>query len=186
MTDHPNERPGSDRSPTVDQPGTDRSEVTVAEAAVLLGLSTDAVRSRLNRGTLDGRKDAGGWVVLLPRPSATVDQPSATGHRPSADRDATVAYERLVEGQAREIAFLRAHLEETQAAREAAEHRHAAELERRDVLLREALGRIPALTAGDVVAQDAAPTRSEATGATEGREVGQVPVPWWRFWERRR
>ena len=78
------ERPETDRAPTGDQPGSDRSAVTVAEAAVLLGLSTDAIRSRLNRGTLDGRKDAGGWVVLLPRPAATVDQPSPTGQQPSA------------------------------------------------------------------------------------------------------
>jgi len=144
------ERPGTDRAPTVDQPGTDRGAVTVAEAAVLLGLSTDAVRSRLNRGTLDGRKDAGGWVVLLTRPSATVDQPSptgqqpaATGHRPGTDRDLISAKDETIGALRSEVEHLRAEL----ATR-------TDELQRRDVLLREALGRIPALGAGDDVAPE--------------------------------
>ena len=160
MSDQPNARPGSDRAATVDQPGADRSEVTIAEAAVLLGLSTDAVRSRLNRGTLDGRKDANGWVVYPPRPSATgqqlsptVDQPPATGHRPSTDRDAIAAYEALAETQQAEIAFLREQL--AQRSREL-----AAERERFDVLHREALGRIPALGPGG--APERAPAASPA------------------------
>ena len=56
-----------DRRPTVAQPSTDRPPIvdrlTVAEAAARLGISSDAVRSRLNRGTLEGRKEADGWVV---------------------------------------------------------------------------------------------------------------------------
>jgi len=155
--------------------------VTVAEAAILLGLSTDAVRSRLNRGTLDGRKDAGGWVVLLPRPSATgqqppptVDQPSPTGHRPSADRDAIAAYEALAETQQAEIAFLRKQL-----ARRSREL--AAERERFDVLHREALTRIPALGAG----RDAPDASPAAPGATETPEPKpSTSAPWWRVWER--
>jgi hypothetical protein len=165
MSEGTNERPGTNRAATADQPSSDRSEVTVGEAAVLLGLSTDAVRSRLNRGTLDGRKDAGGWVVFLPRPSPTVEQPSPTGHRPSSDRDAIAAYEALAETQRAEIDFLRDQL--AQRSRDL-----AAERERFDVLHREALGRIPALSTG-----------RDAT--TEQGPAEHQPRPWWRrLWER--
>jgi len=171
------ERPGTDRVPTGDQPGSDRSAVTVAEAAILLGLSTDAVRSRLNRGTLDGRKDAGGWVVLLPRPSATVDQPSptgqqpsATGHRPGTDRDLIAAKDETIGALRSEVEHLRAEL----ATR-------TDDLQRRDVLLREALGRIPALGAG----QDApsSPAAPPPPAPPRVREPPSRP-PWWRFWQR--
>jgi hypothetical protein len=169
MSESTNNRPDTNRAATVDQPPTDRSEVTVGEAAVLLGLSTDAVRSRLNRGTLDGRKDAGGWVVFLHRPSPTVEQPSTTGHRPAIDRDAIAAYEALAETQRAEIDFLRDQL--AQRSREL-----AAERERFDVLHREALGRIPALGAG----QDAATEHRAEQTSTEHQ-----PRPWWRrWWER--
>jgi hypothetical protein len=48
--------------------------VTIADAAKRLGLSTDAVRSRLHRGTLLGVKTADGvWLVFLDEPP--VDQP---------------------------------------------------------------------------------------------------------------
>ena len=151
--------------------------MTVAEAAILLGLSTDAVRSRLNRGTRDGRKDAGGWVVLLPRPSAPVDQPSptgqqpsATGHRPGTDRDLIAAKDETIGALRSEVEHLRAQL----ATR-------TDELQRRDVLLREALGRIPALGAG----QDApsSPAAPPPPAPPRVREPPSRP-PWWRFWQR--
>jgi len=40
--------------------------VTVHEAAKRLGTTPDAVRSRLRRGKLEGRKDGDTWFVLLP------------------------------------------------------------------------------------------------------------------------
>ncbi len=63
---------------------------------------------------------------------------------------------------------------ERRETRQAGERRHAAEIERRDVLFREALGRIPALGAGEVSAEH----RAEPA-ATEHR-----PRSWWRFWDR--
>ncbi len=43
--------------------------IPIAEAAVRLGLSAEAVRKRLQRGTLHGYKDDnGGWFVLLDEP----------------------------------------------------------------------------------------------------------------------
>ncbi len=43
--------------------------IPIAEASARLGLSAEAVRKRLQRGTLHGYKDAdGGWFVLLDEP----------------------------------------------------------------------------------------------------------------------
>lgn len=69
--------------------------VTVPEAARILGVSTDAVRSRLRRRTLSGMKVAGEWHVSL---TALHDarqgaQPSPTGTQqdtPEPQQDATV------------------------------------------------------------------------------------------------
>ena len=54
--------------PTDDQPSSDQvtdQRVTVAEAAALLGLSEDAVRSRLKRGTLRKEKGSEGAVFVV-------------------------------------------------------------------------------------------------------------------------
>ena len=43
----------------------DAEMVTLAEAAVRLGISPDAARKRLERGTLHGEKRGGRWRVFL-------------------------------------------------------------------------------------------------------------------------
>ncbi len=58
--------------------------VSVAEAAHALGISHDALRSRLRRGTLEGFKDGDEWRVVLPadrQPTGDVPpQQAATGN----------------------------------------------------------------------------------------------------------
>jgi hypothetical protein len=92
----------NDRTPTGEQQDTtvenDRPDVTrqdatvgVVEAAHLLGTTTDAVRARLRRGTLQGHKVNGEWQVIIPAPTvgqqdATERQQDATGN---TDRIAT-------------------------------------------------------------------------------------------------
>src|SRR5688572_5340920 len=77
----------TDRAATGNQPGSDGPGITISEAARQLGLSTDAIRSRLHRGTLPGRKVDGNWQVFLARPSApTVDQPGSDRAPTVADR----------------------------------------------------------------------------------------------------
>jgi hypothetical protein len=51
--------------------------VTVAEAAAILGVSVDAVRKRLQRGTLAGEKQGKTWYVTLQQDATG----QATGHR---------------------------------------------------------------------------------------------------------
>ncbi len=59
--------------------------VGVIEVARILGVSTDAVRARLRRGTLHGEKVEGEWQVHIPAPER--DRQDATG----LQQDATVA-----------------------------------------------------------------------------------------------
>ncbi len=82
--------------PTTDQPTSETTDqrVTVADAALLLGLSEDAVRSRLRRGTL--RRETGGdgtvFVVL------GTDRP-ASYQRPTDDRSTNQQNDRQTAGQ---------------------------------------------------------------------------------------
>lgn len=142
-----------------------RSTVTVKEAAAILGISVDAVRSRLHRGDLQGEKVGNTWRVQLPAdtpppdPAVTVGQQSVTV-TDSHDRDA------LVEQLRSENAYLREQLAGTI-------HQLAAERERADVLQREALGRIETL---------AAPPRDDPAEVTV-RERGHAQrsrLVWWR------
>ncbi len=116
----------ADRPPTDEQQDADRPDVTrqdatvgVVEAAQLLGTTTDAVRARLRRGTLQGQKVDGEWQVIMPAP--TVGQQDATEHQQDAtvdrqdtqqsgDRTPTVdlaPLADLIERQAKELADLR-------------------------------------------------------------------------------
>jgi hypothetical protein len=64
---------------------TDR-RMTVAQAAVLLGLSEDAVRSRLKRGTLSKEKDADGTVFVVLGANGRPGRPTTNGDRPTTDQ----------------------------------------------------------------------------------------------------
>ena len=90
MTDH------TDRTPTEEQQDArqdgDRRDATrqdatvgVVEAAQLLGVTTDAVRARLRRGTLQGHKVEGEWLVTVP--GALSDRQGATGTHQDATAD---------------------------------------------------------------------------------------------------
>ena len=70
---------------------TERHAVDVPTAARILGISTDAVRSRCQRGTLDAAKGADGqWRIHLPdgtRPEGTPDAQDVTAELVTALRD---------------------------------------------------------------------------------------------------
>jgi hypothetical protein len=88
----------ADRTPTDEQQDADRPDVTrqdatvgVVEAAHLLGTTTDAVRARLRRGTLQGHKVNGEWQVIIPahpvgQQDATERQQDATVDRQDAQQ----------------------------------------------------------------------------------------------------
>ena len=162
MTDHPSRhRPESVRTPVP-------TPVPIAEAAARLGITVDAVRKRIQRGTLTGQKTDTGWTVVWIEPDL----------RPDGVQTAVPDLAPLVAELRDHLAYLREHLALEREARSEADRRHAAEIERRDILHREALARIPALGAGH------APP-SASPGGTETPEPGSAaPAHWWRRWRR--
>jgi len=173
----------TDRIPTEEQQDgrqdTDRPDVMrqdatvgVVEAAHLLGTTTDAVRARLRRGTLQGHKVEGKWQVVMPAP--TVDQQDATEHRQDATADRQDGQQSGDRMPTVDLAPL-ADLIERQA-KELADLREAAAIWQ--VRARQAEEQLKALTAGEIDPE----TASEAAGASPANETG---VPGLRTWLRR-
>jgi hypothetical protein len=158
---------GEGRRSGEDQPTTDEStgrRLTVPEAAEALGISGDAIRSRIKRGTLATVREGGRVFVVLggsDRPNAQAQPTNA----PSADR----LYEEM---QAR-IRYLESQVEEEREARR-----------RADTLLARLMDRLPELEAPQETPvspetaeeEQARPASRPATGeAQEG-----VQKSWWR------
>ena len=82
--------------PTTDQPTSKTTDqhVTVADAALLLGISEDAVRSRLRRGTLRRETGEDGTVFVV----LGTDRP-ASYQRPTDDRSTNQQNDRQTAGQ---------------------------------------------------------------------------------------
>jgi len=59
------------------------------EAAQALGISLDALRKRIARGTLEGYKEGGHWYVQGPdnQPNADRPRPATPDNRPDNDQD---------------------------------------------------------------------------------------------------
>jgi hypothetical protein len=78
---------GEDRTPP-------QRRTTVAEAAEVLGISAEAVRGRIRRGTLPVEREGGSVYVLVDNISAnrtTADQPRTTGDQPGDRTDLLIA-----------------------------------------------------------------------------------------------
>lgn len=179
--------PGGQTGQAADSP----SGVSIGQAAAELGLSVNATRHRVKRGTLPAFKLSNGeWRVLLPasRPGqAARPRPGDAADRPP-DYPATSAQQQL---DLISESLLRPHLEliERQAARIAAlEHdagRLAAELEMREQT-------IAALQTELATRQDAPGRRVSALEQPQDESVQRAPQPrptavqrvWWRVWRR--
>jgi hypothetical protein len=166
-------------TPTPEQ--VDMDALTIPAAAERLGLTSDAIRMRLKRGTLAGRKVEGRWVVLVPGSNADPTSTERTQNaqeakterltqretqRSAEHPDATNA---LIDRLLSENAYLRATLDAEIEARRRADHLVAGLMER-----------LPELTAGGTnerPAQDAIHREDEPAAASE--------VPNWRRWLRR-
>jgi hypothetical protein len=126
----------------------------LGDAADVLGLTVDAVRKRVKRGTLESEKDADGRLYVF----LDADHESV---RPRSDTDRLIS---TLEEQ------LRIEREHVRAEREA--HAEARRL------LAAALERIPALEA-----PESPETPSESTPSTAAPPEAETPAeprPWWR------
>src|SRR5215212_9593388 len=122
--------------PTQTQQPTER--VTVADAARLMGLSAEAVRMRIKRGTLASEKiDSTVYVFLESnptRPNTERTEHQTTGQIPDQTPDQT----ELVDALRSEVAFLREELKSREEVR-------AEENRRKDTIIAQLTQRIPEL-----------------------------------------
>jgi excisionase family DNA binding protein len=150
--------------------------LTVAQAAEVLGVSQDAVRKRIRRGTIQSGRDESGKVYVYVPASETVHKTGQDTSQPQSDTTA------LISAKDETIAALRDQLE--------AERQAHAESRR---LLMAALERIPPQLEAPSSASEARESpetaRDTPEGAAEphpGTEEPQEDVPrpqersWWR------
>jgi hypothetical protein len=165
--------------PTNDQPNDRR--VTVVEAAAILGVTPDAVRSRLRRGTLKRDEAPDGTVlVVLEDDAVTADYVDGRDGRRDETTDrstdhTTVAY---INGLTSKIELLE---------RELADWKD--EARRKDHLLAAALERIPAIEAPQETPSEA---RDSDLTPFEQAAMGDIPPgdteppraerSWWQRW----
>ena len=141
----------------------------MAEAAEVLSISDDAVRSRIKRGTLPTVREAGRVFVVL----GGTDRPIAQAQPTSVHGE-----DRLYEEMQARIRYLESQVEEEREARR-----------RADTLLARLMDRLPELEApsepsGGPQTAEEEQERAEPRPATGGTQES-VQRPWWRKLMRR-
>jgi uncharacterized coiled-coil protein SlyX len=146
-----------------DRPRSDLDRLTVAQAAEALGISQDAVRKRIARGTIPNDRDASGRVYVYLSPSETIHKTDQDDGQDDATKTVQDTYIRSLEDQ---IAFLRR------------------ELERKDTILLNLTERIPELEAPQEASESAETVEEAPEGAAPRPATGvaqeSVQRPWWR------
>ncbi|MDP9370704.1 MAG: helix-turn-helix domain-containing protein [Chloroflexota bacterium] len=176
MSDHP-------LGQAADQATDQATTHTITDAARLLGVSENAVRKRIRRGTLPAHKQGDRWLVALPgqvadHPSATTDQAAPTSGLAGGQVAPTT-------GQASDLAAAITPLADlierlTMENRELAEA--ATTWQMRAGILEQQLKQ---LTAGGDTPTDAPVAAPFAPGeAQPANAASDTAPPWWRFWER--
>jgi hypothetical protein len=152
--------------------------VTVSEAAQLLGMSAEAVRMRVKRGSLNSDKIKGTVYVLLDaeqtRPN--IDQTGGNSNTGSERTDEqTRDRTALVDVLRSDVEFLREELKRREEV-------HAEESRRKDTIIAQLTQRIPELEAPSEPT-GAPETDAEEPYSTHAPSVPQDPVErpsWWR------
>ena len=173
-----------------DQHGTGRESGTrasVYEAAEILGVTVDAIRKRVQRGTIPHQKDESGrvWVVL--EAASTVQD--ATGNSPDEPSGAVQDGEQdeLVSTLQEQVGFLKEELTARNEELRRREEEHREESRRKDHLLAAALERIPELpppaasqetSNGSEAASDLRPGVNDTHGGDVGPEADTQQRSW--------
>ena len=151
-----------------------RQRVSVDEAARALGLSVDAVRKRVQRGTIEHEKDAAGRVRIL------LDSPDNASTLRDERPDTTGQASALVAAKDETIEELRDRVRRMERELDTRNE----EIRRRDHLLAAALERMPALEAPQEPRESPTPSPEASEGTPQpGREEAEEPAqrrPWWR------
>ena len=188
---------GEDRTAT--EHGPDRRRVTVAEASEILGITAEAVRTRIKRGKLDSVKeppDRTGTVYVLLEADQTGPNVGPTIQGQDQISDQTHLDERLVEVLREQVAYLQGVI----ATRDRELEQRAEEIRRRDAALereqqlaaifadrlRELEAPAPSEARESPQPAKEEPERAEAQSATRGTQEGAQRRPWWERWFGRR
>jgi len=136
--------------------------LTVSEAAGALGISAEAVRQRIKRGTIATEKDAGGTVYVL------VDADST---RTNADSTTDMTGDKvdLVETLREQVAYLREQVDQERQTRTEERRRH-------DTLLAQLMQRIPELEAPSETRDSSPEAASERGARGDASESSQEPA----------
>ena len=188
---------GEDRTAT--EHGPDRRRFTVAEASEILGITAEAVRTRIKRGKLDSVKeppDRTGTVYVLLEADQTGPNIDPTIQGQERTSDQTRPDERLVEVLREQVAYLQGVI----ATRDRELEQRAEEIRRRDAAL-EREQQLAAMFADQLSELEAPapsearespqpakeePERAEPQSATRGTQEGAQRRPWWERWFGRR
>jgi septal ring factor EnvC (AmiA/AmiB activator) len=154
-----------------DQPKTSRQRVTVAQASEILGVTVEAVRGRIKRGTLAHERHSGTVYVLL-----QADQ-MPTGRQPGDDQttdrlqsDSTA----LISAKDETIATLQEQLQAERQAHSEARRIIAGLVERIPAI------EAPAQTPEAYEAAEEQQGRGEEPGSATGDSQEGAQRPWWR------
>ena len=173
---------------THDQTTHERVRMTVPEAATRLGISAEAVRARIHRGTLEHTKEGGTVYVLLTRYDGRHDDTRThyDAERAHHNDDARTHHNAAIPAEAvRRLedhnADLKDQVENLQRELEVRND----ELRRKDHLLAAALERIPAIEPPDTPSE---PRESPVKGSEEPHSTHAPPDQekpsqrrsWWR------
>ncbi len=155
-----------------DRTGTGRQRGTVSEAAEILGVSVEAVRGRIKRGTLEAERTEEGVLVYLAAGQ------SPTGRDQSTDQARPAPNSELVEELRDRISYLERMLEEEREARTEERLRH-------DTLMAELMRHIPQIEApqeppGAPETATEQPGRVEPQPSVESAQEPPQPRSWLR------
>jgi hypothetical protein len=180
--------------PTATKQGPDRRRVTVAEASEILGITAEAVRTRIKRGRLDSVKeppDRTGTVFVLLEADQTRPSIDPTLQSQDQTSDQTRPDEGLVEALREQVAYLQGVI----ATRDRELEQRAEEIRRRDAAL-EREQQLAAIFADRLRELEAPapssearespqpakeePERADSHSAVGGTQEGVQRRPWWR------
>lgn len=184
--------PGMEPDGSTTEHGPNTRRVTVAEAAERLGITAEAVRTRIKRGRLDSVKvppDRTGTVYVLLQADQTGPNIDPTSQGQDQTADQPRGRDELVETLREQVAYLQGVIavrdQELQQRAEEIRRRDSA-LEREQQLTAMFATRLGELEAPTVEATEARPTHDPtpapegAQAATEGAEAGGERRTWWR------
>jgi hypothetical protein len=153
--------------------------VTVAEAADRLGVTRDAIRKRIKRGSIEWETGLGDEVFVYVDASATAEDTSATDGDMSEDASRHDAHDALVESLREQVEYLRGEVVVWQD-----------EARRKDHLLAAALERIPALepppdtpnpnTPPEATGESLSHSEGNGGSSTAAGDPEQQKPSWWR------